>query len=221
MTKIPKFKAAIFDMDGLLIDSMLHWIDADHSLFKELNIHLTEEIIKRLTGRSEQENMSWLKKHFNLDGSLEELLEKRKQFTDTIYTHKSCVMPGVHELIAKTKGNNMKLSVSSGAPLRQIELVMDKFNWHDHFDALISSDHVNFIGKPDPAIYLHTAKVLKVEPAHCVVFEDAENGVVSAKEAGMRCIAVLDKRWSFGDFSRADLVVESLEDKKILKFIGL
>ena len=102
-----------------------------------------------------------------------ELLEKRKQFTDTIYTHKSCVMPGVHELIAKTKGNNMKLSVSSGAPLRQIELVMDKFNWHDHFDALISSDHVNFIGKPDPAIYLHTAKVLKVEPAHCVVFEDA------------------------------------------------
>lgn len=54
-----------------------------------------------------------------------------------------------------------------------------------------------------------------------MVIEDAENGVISAKNAGMRCVAVPDPRWSFGDFSKADLVVKSLEDEKVYDFLGL
>ena len=99
--------------------------------------------------------------------------------------------------------------------------MVERFGWQDHFDELVSPDHVGGVGKPDPRIYLHTADLLKVNPADCVVLEDAENGVVAAKKAGMKCIAVLDKRWSFGNFDMADLTVESLEDGRVYKFLKL
>ena len=101
------------------------------------------------------------------------------------------------------------------------KIVVDRFIFSDHIDEIVSADHVGHIGKPDPIIFLHTAEKLGIKPEHCVVFEDAENGVTAAKRAGMKCVAVLDSRWSFGDFSQADLVVDSLEDQAVYKFLDL
>jgi len=216
-----KFKAAIFDMDGLLIDSMLYWIEVDNKFFNKYNIKLTEKIIIRLTGKSEIENMIWLKNEFGLPGTVEELLEERQESTDNIYTEKTMLMPGVDQLLTKIKQKRMLQSIASGAPLHHINIAANRFNWYEYFDELISTDQVNHTGKPDPGVYLHVAKITKVKPEECVVFEDAENGIVSAKRAGMKCIAVPDKRWSFGDLSRADLTVESLEDVRILEYLNL
>jgi HAD superfamily hydrolase (TIGR01509 family) len=216
-----KIKAVIFDMDGLLIDSMIHWMDADRIFFKKYNIVLTNDIIKYFSGRSEVENYNWLKSEFNLADSVDKMLAERRIGVEKIYQEKTQVMPGVEDLIKKIKQTELKKAIASGAPLNDIKKVVDRFGWHNHFDELISSDHVGGIGKPDPGIYLHTAERLKINPADCVVLEDAENGVVAAKKAGMKCIAVLDKRWSFGDFSGADLAVESLEDERIKRFLLL
>lgn len=216
-----KLKATIFDMDGVLIDSMLHWIEQDGAFLNSRNITLTEEIIIRFSGRSEKENLTWLIETYGLKESLEELRAIRDSFTERIYTHKSKVMPGVAELIKKIIKSGFKKAIASGSPLRRVEMIVERFGWRDYFDEFVSSDHVDCIGKPDPRIYLHTAERLQVAPEKCVVFEDAENGVTAAKKAGMLCIAIPDKRWSFGNFSQADLIVDSLSDERIYRFLDL
>lgn len=217
-----KFRAAIFDMDGLLIDSMLHWLKLDGQFFADLGLEFDNEIIRYLTGRSVVENVRYLVTKFNLTQTEEEIMKKRSGRFAKVYESECSAMPGVDKLLRLLcdKGSWCR-AIASGAPLRCIEIVVNRFNWRDYFDHLISVDHVNQIGKPDPAIYNYTAKQLGLDPSECVVFEDAENGVVAAKLAGMNCIAVLDKRWSFGDFSQADLLVDSLEDKKIFDYLGL
>lgn len=215
------FKAVIFDMDGLLIDSMIHWIEADQIFFGEHGITLTEEMITYFTGRSETENMQWVKEQYSLESTVEDLLSERLENVNLIYTQKTNLMPGVENLISKIKKAGLKQAIATGAPSKQLKLVVDRFKWQDHFETFIAADHVGNIGKPDPSIFLHTAKELGVAPEDCVVFEDGENGVVAAKAAGMKCVAVPDPRWSFGDFSQADLIVESLTDKKILEFLNL
>lgn len=206
-------------MDGVLIDSMLYWIEQDGEFLRTRNIILTEEIIKRFSGRSEEENMNWLKENHGLKESLAELRAARDVFTEKIYTDKSQLMPGVLELMEKIKKIGLKRAIASGAPMKRIEKVVQRFGWHDYFQALVSPDLVDFIGKPDPRVYLYAAECLQVAPEDCLVFEDAENGVIAAKKAGMTCIAIPDKRWSFGDFSQADLIVESLSDERINKFL--
>jgi len=214
-------RAIIFDMDGLLIDSMLHWIEIDHIFFGKYGIKLTNEMIRYFSGRSEIENMIWVKETYKLKEKLEDLMNERVASTDEIYLEKTNLMPGVKELLPKIKKAGLKMSVATGAPRRQLKLAVDRFKWDDRFESFVSPEDVGNVGKPDPGLFLFAARSLKVDPSECVVFEDAENGVIAAKKAGMRCIAVPDSRWSFGDFSSADLLAESLNDEKIAKFLNI
>lgn len=221
MNNMGKFKAAIFDMDGLLIDSMVHWLELDKRFFADMGLDFNNEIIRYLTGRSAQENVRYLIAKFNLSETEEEIFEKRSGRFLNVYKNKCLAMPGTDRLLSTVQNKGWRQAVASGAPLDCIEIVVNRFNWQKYFNHLISADHVNQIGKPDPAIYTYAARQLGLDPGECVVFEDAENGVVAAKLAGMSCIAVPDERWSFGDLSQADLVANSLDDKKIYKFLNI
>lgn len=217
-----KFKAVIFDMDGLLIDSMAYWLKLDKQFFAGLGLEFDNEIIRYLTGRSVIENVRYLITKFNLSQTEEEIMEKRSGRFIKVYKNECSAMPGAETLLRllKDKGG-CRQAIASGAPLDCIKIVVNRFNWQGYFEHLISADHVNQIGKPDPAIYVYAARQLGLAPGECTVFEDAENGVIAAKQAGMNCIAVVDERWSFGDFSQADLIVDSLVDDQVYKFLQI
>ncbi len=208
-------------MDGLLVDSMIHWLELDKIFFEPNGIKITKDLVRQLTGKSEKENLDYLKKEFNMGIEIDELFAKRREHIDVIYKEKTIEMPGVDILIKKAKEKGLKQAVASGAPYKKIKIVVERFGWGDHFDELFSVEHVEHRGKPEPDVFLHTVKKLGIKPEECVVLEDAENGVVAAKRAGMACIAVPDERWSFGDFSQADLVVDSLENKDVYKFLDI
>ncbi|MFA4830885.1 MAG: HAD family phosphatase [Patescibacteria group bacterium] len=214
-------KAVVYDMDGLLVDSMKHWLEFDIEFFKKRKIDYDPQIIKHFTGKTIVECMAWLKDHFNLVESVEELCHGRDGWIEKIYDELAEVMPGVDNLLKAVKQKGLKQAIATGAPKIAAEKLVDRFGWQGYFDQLVSVECTKLPGKPNPGVFLHAAKVLGVEPEHCVVLEDAENGVAAAKAAGMKCVAVPDKRWSFGDFSRADLAVDSLEDKRVFDFLGL
>ncbi|PLX26294.1 hypothetical protein C0581_04775 [Candidatus Parcubacteria bacterium] len=216
-----KFKAVIFDMDGLMVDSMKHWLELDEKWFQERGLELTEDLVKYFTGRSIRENVTYLKDTFELEESVDEIIKERKAWEDRIYTNETQEMPGISRLLENIHKSPMRQAIASGAPMTAVDVVADRFKWRHYFDELVSSDHVACVGKPDPGIFLHTAEKLGVDPKDCIVFEDAENGVVAAKRAGMVCVAVPDKRWSFGVFDEADLIVDSLEDKKLYNYLGI
>ena len=216
-----KYKALIYDMDGLLIDSMLHWLKLDEVFFAKRGWKMTNDLIRIMTGKSEKENIAILKQNFGSEEEIDDMVLARRKHIDIIYQEKTMEMPGVSNLIKKAKQKGLKQAVASGAPEHTIKITVERFGWADHFDELFSVEHVEHKGKPEPDVFLHAAEKLGIRPEECVVLEDAENGVVAAKRAGMACIAVPDERWSFGDFSQADLVVDTLENIEVCKFLGL
>ena len=216
-----KFDAVLFDMDGLLIDSMQYWIEHDHEWFAMFNSKVTPELIKFFTGKSMRQNIEWIKNEYHLEESVDELVAKRIAMTNSIYTEKCQLLPGVTKLVSSIHTSAVKQAIASGSSHDRIQTVVDRFDLADYFDALLSTDDVGFKGKPAPDVYLHVAKQMGVEPSRCVVVEDAENGLRSAQAAGMQCIAVPNPGWSPGDFSEANLLVESLEDPRVYEFIGI
>ncbi|MEK7131468.1 MAG: HAD family phosphatase [Patescibacteria group bacterium] len=217
-----KFKAILFDMDGTLIDSELHWINVEKKFGEIFNIPYSREWTKLVNGRSLMESSKMFKELHNLPHSVEEILAHKDNCSEAVYTDHALPLVGADDLLRRIKKQaDKKTAIASGASLDRIKKIVDRFSWQDYFDALISTDHVDYIGKPDPAIFLYAAQELGISPSECVVIEDSENGFNAAKRAGMKCVVKFDDRWSNGDFSGADLIVNSLDDKKIYDFLGI
>src|SRR2546425_104914 len=100
-------------------------------------------------------------------------------------------------------------------------MILKRLGWEGMFEVLVSTDHVNHVGKPDPAIYTYTLEQLGRRPEECIVIEDAQNGIRSAQGAGLRCVVVPDPRRNFGDYSMADYQVTSLKDPALYAYLGL
>ena len=217
-----KFKAILFDMDGTLIDSSLHWVEVNKKFDEVFNAPHTPELVKMVDGRSLREGSQIFKDFHKLPHPVEEIMAHKKKFSDAVYTDHALPLLGADDLLRRIKmQNDKKTAVASGASLDRIKQIVDRFSWHDYFDTLVSTDHVDYIGKPDPAIFLYAAKELGIDPSECVVIEDSENGLTAAKRAGMKCIIRFDQRWSDGDYSSADLIVNGLDDKNMYDFLGI
>ena len=209
-------------MDGTLIDSEMHWVDAETKFGELFNIPFSRDWIKLINGKSLVESSKMFKEVHNLPHSVEEILTHKNNCSEAVYTDHALPLFGADDLLRRIKKqDDKKTAIASGASLARIRQIVDRFSWHDYFNALISTDHVDYVGKPDPAIFLYAAKELGISPSDCVVIEDSENGLNAAKRAGMKCVVRFDERWSHGDYSGADLIVNGLDDKKIYDFLGV
>jgi HAD superfamily hydrolase (TIGR01509 family) len=214
-------QAVIFDMDGVLIDSEIFWDEAGKEFFSKRGVTFTRELKMQLTGQSMRRNMERVKAQFNFPETVDELCLDYWTLSNHIYEQVAQPLPGVEQLLKALRAARANVAIASGSYLSRIEDIVKRFGWQDYFAALASTDHVDFAGKPDPAVYLHAAKMLGVDPKECIAIEDSVNGLASAKAAGMRCIAALNERWSFGDFSQADVMVKSLEEQAVYDYLGI
>lgn len=213
------FAAILYDMDGLLIDTQPGFRSCDETFFAHYAIPYDELFVeKNLKGNSMKQGTEWIKKTYKLDTDLDELLQHRMLLSEKMYETVP-LKNGVHEIVEKTKVAPVKTAIASGNTIKRVEQIVQRYNWHEHFDALASSDHVGQVGKPAPDVFLYAAKKLEIPPEACIVFEDATNGVLAAKRAGMTCIAVRESKEE--DLSLADLVVDSLEDPRVYEWLGL
>jgi beta-phosphoglucomutase-like phosphatase (HAD superfamily) len=106
------------------------------------------------------------------------------------------------------------MAVASSAMAKNVEFVVDALGFRPYFRCLVSGDEVTH-PKPDPEIYLRTARKLGVEPTGCVAFEDSFVGVEAAKRAGMRCVAIAST------FPAAELQQQTQADLIVPGFEGL
>ena len=214
-------QAVIFDMDGLLIDSEPLWKQAEIKIFTSVGVPLTLEMTEQTMGLRTDEVVEYWHKRYPWETPSKHEIARRID-EDVIELIETVGRPkeGVNKAILACESLGLPMAIASSSPLPLINSVLEKLNITDKMQ-VVHSAHDEAFGKPHPAVYISTAAELGVHPNHCVAFEDSANGVLSAKAAKMKCIAIPepemrdDKRFGIADFilnSLDDFEAEMLKD---------
>ncbi|MEM9051066.1 MAG: hexitol phosphatase HxpB [Bacteroidota bacterium] len=210
-------EAAIFDMDGLLIDSEPFWRRAEMAVFNTVGINLTEDNCRETMGYRLNEVVDLWHSRFPWEGQSKEqveaeILNKVKELIES----EGEPLTGVIDTIQMCKTLNLKTGVASSSAMTLIETTVDKLRIRNEFDILQSAENEEF-GKPHPSIFIKTAQILGVRPENCIVFEDSFHGMVAGLAAKMKVIAVPEE---ISDrFSAAHLTLNFLDSKRVKAFI--
>lgn len=203
-------QAFIFDMDGVIVDSELHWKKPEGYFLRSLVPNWTDADQTRIIGLSLSNMYRLLTTEYGVTHSKEDFLEVYMAMARQIYSEMVSLIPGFSELARELRRRGIPIALASSSTRPWIDIVLDRFDLRDDFQAVVSADELaGGEGKPSPAIYLHTASRLGVEPAACVVMEDSRNGVLSAQRAGMHCIGFRNGFNQDQDISSADVIVNS------------
>jgi HAD superfamily hydrolase (TIGR01509 family) len=188
------FAAAIFDMDGLLIDSerpiMAAWIEAARTLDIELSHSQYMQVVGLATVESQLILASLLggaEAYDHAVGHVRRQLQLERADGMPLFP----IKPGAAEFLAALRARGTRCAVASSSTSRQIQACLGSLELLHHFSAFAGGDEVAR-AKPDPALYLLAAERLGVAPADCIAFEDSENGAKAALAAGMRVVVVPD-----------------------------
>jgi len=205
----------IFDMYGVLVDSEPFHLEMEQKIFKELGI--TVEAQEHFTYVGMTPLMMWrqIRERHGLEQPAEALKELEMDRKCRLLEHMG-ISPntGIKDLLATLAGAGHPMALASSSPRRFIELVVDKAGLRSFFQHILSGDEVR-AGKPEPDLFLVTAELLGVPPVICTVIEDSSNGILAAKRAGMRCIALRNPHSGNQDLSRADLIVDRFDPATI------
>ncbi len=207
------FKAAIFDMDGVLIDSEPLWQRAEVAVFGALGVPLTPERCVETRGLRIAEVVGhWYERYPWRGASVDHVAARLLSVVSDLIRDHGRPLAGALAAVELAYERCGPLAVASSSPQRLIESVVNALDIRDRF-AVLHSAESEPRGKPDPGVYLTTARKLGVGPAACVAFEDSIAGVLAAKAAGMTCVA-LPERALRGDprLSAADLLIATLEE---------
>jgi len=194
-----KFKAVIFDLDGVLCYTDKFHYRAWKKLADEEKIYFDEEINKRLRGVSRMDSLEIILEQADrqYNKTEKEALATRKneyyvKFLQSITT--DALASGAVETIIALKAKGLKLAIGSSS--KNTKLILEKLNLMEYFDAI--SDGVGIKNsKPDPEVFLKASEMLKEAPKDCLVVEDAMAGIEAAVRGGFRSAAIGDARNHF------------------------
>ena len=187
------FRAVIFDMDGVLIDSEPLWKIAMLDVFSSLGSTLTAEDFQRTVGlRIDQVVEYWNHEdqwgiddiHLVVDQIIDQMV--------VLIAENPFPLPGVIDTLNYLSETDIKIGLATSSPQRLIDAVLKYLNMAHYFDAVHSAEFERY-GKPHPDVYLKTAESLGVKPNKCLVIEDSFNGVISGKAAMMSVVCIPEK----------------------------
>jgi HAD superfamily hydrolase (TIGR01509 family) len=211
-----RIESVVFDMDGLMVDSEPVQFKALNDALKSLGISVTKSDFIDMVGRKSIENFRYLQKQYRFKESPETLEERKNQaYFKRVYHYRELKsMPGLFPALEVCEKNRLELIIASSSPANDVRMTLEILGLENRFSIIVSGDQVKR-GKPDPEIFLKVAKVSGKAPGAFVVLEDTGHGVNAAKAAGMFAIAVPNSFTYHHDFSKADLILASLEDLSI------
>jgi len=204
-----RYRAVVFDMDGLLLDTEVVWQAAEEQLFAAHGAVFTREDKLAVIGTSFDLTARYFAERLGQPPErgpalVEEMVLSMYQALQVDVAGR----PGALELVARLRGR-LPLALASNSPRRLVDAALATARLTDVFDVIVTSDDVAH-SKPAPDIYLLVCQRLGVEPEHVLALEDSGAGVAAAKAAGLACIAV--PQFAETDVAAADRVIDSLEE---------
>ncbi|MFW9973068.1 MAG: HAD family hydrolase [Candidatus Odinarchaeota archaeon] len=209
----------IFDMDGVLADTVPIHFKSWVKMAAEIGINFTREMFEDTFG---QQSNTIIRKLVGPE--IEEyLIEKWANLKEKYYREmvrgKLIPVPGVLKIIKRLKSKGFKLAVGSSGPPENVELILSELKIKTYFDVIITAVDVKK-GKPEPDVFLIVAKKLNINPKNCLVIEDAPVGIQAAKRAGMISIA-LTTTHKKEELLDAQLIIKNLTEIKVVDIINL
>lgn len=203
-------RAAIFDMDGVLVDSEPFWRAAEIEVFAGVGLHLSDEDCAGTMGmRIDDVVAHWYARHPWRGPGLQEVQERIVEGVIARVRTDGRPLPGVLEALELLSARGLRLGLASSSERPVIAAVLERLGLDGAFEAVVSAGDVA-AGKPAPDVYLRAAAELRAEPQACLAIEDSPAGVAAAKGAGMTCVAVARDRVSPAELAAADAVIGSL-----------
>ena len=204
-----QYKAVIFDMDGLLIDSEPLWTEAGVETLQQYGKSLTQEQYLSSTGLRTEEWIEHWFRHFEIDMAhapeaiaiiIQKAIEKIDLFGQPL--------PGIEEIFRFFKERDYRIGLATSSHLSLVEVVMKKLG----FETVASAGELPY-GKPHPQVYLNCAAQLDCPAVQCIAFEDSFNGMIAAKAARMKCVVVpAAADFDHPKWNAADLKLKSLAE---------
>lgn len=207
-------RAVIFDLDGLLIDSEPHWRAAEMEVFGAAGLHLTDADCVTTTGlRIDEVTAYWhARRPWTSSDTPAELAARITDRLISRIQRYGVAKEGVDHAITFARAQGVRVGLASSSSRRIIAAAVARLGVADRFDAVHSAEDLRY-GKPHPEVYLDIAELLGVPPTTCLAIEDSLNGLIAAKAARMRCVAVPEAEHAADPrFALADAVLDSLHE---------
>jgi beta-phosphoglucomutase len=207
-----KYKAVIFDLDGVICYTDKYHYEAWKKVADKLGIYFDEEINNRLRGVSRQESLNIILENYK--GKMSE--EEKYLYTDEKNAIYKALLQGlsprdlseeVRDTLMTLRNRGIKLAIGSSS--KNTGLILEQIGLGDFFDAISDGNGIAN-SKPDPEVFLRAAKRLNIPPCDCLVVEDAKAGIEAAKAGGMDSCgigsAVIDAKATYHVYSLTELV---------------
>ncbi len=221
---ILKVKAAIFDLDGTILDSMPMWHRFGANYLSSLGIKAEENLDRKLFHRTSEQSAQYLIDMYQVPKTIPEMLQEMNELCLLYYQNQVPLKEGFWEFLEGLAAKNVKLAVATVSNIDCAVAGLKRNQVFDLFDTVVTVEDVG-IGKESPKVFQEAAQRLHVPVRQSYVFEDALHAVLTAKKAGFKTIGVKEPiNIYFEDELRevCDFFLESYSEKdRIFKFMGL
>jgi HAD superfamily hydrolase (TIGR01509 family) len=205
-------EAVVFDLDGVLVDSDHIWHEVREGLARERGGRWTDRSEADMSGMSSTEWSHYLRDVVGLAGTPQELNDEVVRRMVARYEEELPLVDGAAEAVRRVAAS-FRLGVASSSNRELIDGVLAAAGLAELFEVTVSSEEVAR-GKPSPDVYLEAATRLDLDPAECAAVEDSTNGIRAAHAAGMRVVAIPNRRYppARDALELADEVVASVSE---------
>ena len=205
-------QAVIFDLDGLLLDSESAWDGGRRALVAEYGLEWPDGATEAMLGMSSREWSRYVHDNLGVPLELQEISDRVVAHVLDTYAERLPLLPGAEAAIARI-AERWPLALASSSNREVIDRVMETSGWRDAFRTWVSSEEVAR-GKPAPDVFLEAARRLGVDPHDAAGIEDSHNGILAARAARLRVIAIPNREFPPGEeaLRAADVVLGSLDE---------
>ncbi len=204
-----QINAFLFDLDGVIVDTAIYHYQAWRRMANTLGFDISEEFNETLKGVSRVDSLNRILAEGGMtlpdDRKVELAAQKNEWYLELVsQMTPDSILPGIPAFFAQLRTTNIKVAL--GSVSKNSRLILERIGMTNAFDAIIDGNKITN-SKPDPEVFLKGAAELNVNPADCVVFEDAVAGIAAGKAGGMRTVGI----GSPDVLTEADIVLPSLE----------